>query len=658
MRDWSGMKFLFFGLQLRNLRRDLITFVVASAAVLYVVPFAQAQSSNAALNGLLADIRAQGGTVEIGSVENGKGPGDVRLTDLKISFVRDKQARGLEINFAKLDLSGARSEEFRIVFDQARGERARIESEAGKLSVSRFSIEKMSVPKSGALAKSGERPFQSFIESMTQIVKTEFKAVSAEDVKWEHPFNASATITLGAFSATDAKGGTISHFTLTQPKRFEEGGEKSSGANTVTIERLNPAQLVEILKSQGPIDPLNATRPWKALADNIAIHGYLQTEKTARTEIEDMQFSGLRLRRFAIDPAAFFDLAATTPTYFSEHPEQARKFGQAFMDVVKLDRAKLSHLSGTDGLDPVPRRFGVGSIEVVDLDPLSAQAITLMDIEDHRGESGLKIGRVALSRLELVDSGETPPNGGVPVKVPVFGGIAIEDVKFVQPGALIELHAFNWDAPSHLGIFPTKLKATISGLNIPVGLTPDPAIRADLVSSGVTSLPIDADLSANFDEVREQVDLDRFSLSVGSLGQIELKGAMTGFPRTGLDSVASLKVAAFAASLKGVRLKYTDAGLAGHVVNAIAAANKQPPEQIRKALTANMPVILGAIPDASARNTLIFAMIGFLNDPQIIEFSTLAQESVPVAALATALREAPATIPVLFKLNATASRKH
>jgi hypothetical protein len=71
-----------------------------------------------------------------------------------------------------------------------------------------------------------------------------------------------------------------------------------------------------------------------------------------------------------------------------------------------------------------------------------------------------------------------------------------------------------------------------------------------------------------------------------------------------------------------------------------------------------MPTLLGSVPDASTRNTLIFALIGFLSDPQIIEFSTLAQNPVPLAAVATALREAPATIPVLLKLNATATRKH
>jgi len=654
------MKFFSFVLQRRKPRLLAIWFMVAFTTILPVESLTQAQTLNSAINNLFGDIRAQGGTVEIGTLENGKGQGDVRLTDLKISFPRDKQARGLQINFAKLDLTGVRSDESRIVIDQARGERARIESDAGKVVISRFSIEKMSVPKSTSGKKAGERPFQSFVESLTQIVKTEFKEISIDDVQWELSSNPPATLTLARFSASNSTGGSIARVALTQLKRVEQGAEKSTGAEAITIEGLNPAQLIDILKSQGqsPTDPSNENREWKALANAVTIQSYFQTEKTARTEIAEIQLSGLRLRRFAIDPAAFFDLASTTPAYLSEHPEEARKFGQALMDVVKLDRAKLSKLSGTDGQVPVPRRFGVESIAVEDLDPLNAQSITLLNIEDHRGESGLAIRRVALSRLELLNSVENAPTGGAPVKIPVFGGVVIEDLKFVQPGALIELNSLIWDAPTHSGIFPTKLTVTIAGLNLPVGLVPDPAIRADLVSSGVTTLPMDADLSANFDDVREQLDLDHFSLNVGNLARIDLRGSMTGLSKAGFDNVESLKSAMFAASIKGVKLKYTDAGLAGHVINAIAAANKQPPEQIRKALTANMPTFLGSVPDASTRNTLIFALIGFLSDPQIIEFSTLAQDPVPVAAVATALREAPATIPVLLKLNATATRKH
>ena len=385
------MKFFSFGLQRLTPRLLAISFMVAFTTIFPVKSLTQAQTLNSAISNLFGDIRAQGGTVEIGTLENGKGQGDIRLTDLKISFPRDKQARGLQINFAKLDLAGVRSDESRIVIDQARGERARNRKRCRKSGHQPFSIEKMSVPKSTSGKKAGERPFQSFVESLTQIVKTEFKEISIDDVQWELSSNPPATLTLARFSASNSSGGSIARVALTQLKRLEQSAEKSTGAEAITIEGLNPAQLVDILKSQGQ-SPTNENREWKALANAVTIQSYFQTEKTARTEIAEIQLSGLRLRHFAIDPAAFFDLASTTPTYLSEHPEEARKFGQALMDVVKLDRAKLSKLSGTDGQVPVPRRFGIESIAVEDLDPLNAQSITLLDIEDHRGESGLGIG--------------------------------------------------------------------------------------------------------------------------------------------------------------------------------------------------------------------------------------------------------------------------
>ena len=86
-------------------------------------------------------------------------------------------------------------------------------------------------------------------------------------------------------------------------------------------------------------------------------------------------------------------------------------------------------------------------------------------------------------------------------------------------------------------------------------------------------------------------------------------------------------------------------------------ANKSTPEQMRRALTANMPVILGAIPQPSVRNDFIFAVVGFLNDPQTLDIVSTTQTPVPVGTLAEALNKAPASIPGLLGLNAKLIRK-
>jgi hypothetical protein len=281
----------------------------------------------------------------------------------------------------------------------------------------------------------------------------------------------------------------------------------------------------------------------------------------------------------------------------------------------------------------------------------------ISDIQDYRGDNGVQIGRVTLSKLELVSVGVQPANGAVPGKAPVFGGIAVEAAKLAQPGGAVELQSFNWTATDRVGMFPTKLTATIAGLTLPSSIVPDPGLRDSLTKAGVTTLPVEVDLAANWDGVREQVDLDHMNLSIGNIGRIELKGTLTGMPKAALESAESLQTAALGGGLKGLRIKYTDAGLLNHLINVFATTNKQSPEQIRKALTANMPVILGSIPDATARNGLIFALISFLNDPQSLEFSSLALTPVPVPALLTAYREAPSAIPGLLKLNSTATHK-
>lgn len=610
------------------------------------------QTLDSAVNSLLADLRAQGAEVGVGSASPGAHAGDVRLGNLTIVFPHEKNQGGVELNIAKLDLSGVRLDAMRIAIDQAQGEGLRLTFDGGKTSIARLTLSRLSLPRSVATGK-GDHPFQSLVGALKQASMTEFQDVTLDDVRVEHPFGSAATISASRIGANDFKNGEIARIVISQPRRSEDSSDRVVAAAEIAIETLSPMRLVESLGS-GPPD---AARDWKSLADAVNIKDFVQTEKPARTAIEQIQLSGLLLRRFAGDPSKLFNLAASSPVYFKDHPDEARQFGEALMDVVKLDQFKATKLTGTDGKEQDPRQFSIESVVVEDLDPLRANAITLDNIQDHRGAIGISVGGASFTKLELVNTGGETVNGAAPAKAPFLGGVSIYDVKSVQPVGAIELRAFDWSASERVGIVPTRLDATISGLSFPPALVPDPGLRESLIKSEVKTLVLDAAVSGNWDEVREQINLDHASLGISNLGKIEMSGTFLGIPKSALESAGKLQAAASAGSVQGLRLKFTDAGLANRLIDVIAAANKQPPEQIRKALTANMPTILGAIADAPARNSLIFALVGFVNEPQTLEMESLAQAPVPVVALVAALRASPSALPGLLKLNAKATHK-
>ena len=149
--------------------------------------------------------------------------------------------------------------------------------------------------------------------------------------------------------------------------------------------------------------------------------------------------------------------------------------------------------------------------------------------------------------------------------------------------------------------------------------------------------------------------LDHASLGISDLGEIEIAGTFVGAQKTAFQSPQTLQAAIWAGSLTDLRFKFTDAGLSNRLVSVIAQTHNRTPEQVREAFTTNMPALLAAIPRRSARDSLIFALAGHLNDPQTLELTSLARTPVPVAALASALRTSPSALPGLLKLDARAT---
>jgi len=636
-------------------QRGRLPLIASVVVCVFMTPaMIAAQTRNSAIDAIVADVSSIGGTVEIGATEPGSGPDDIRLSNLKIAFPSDKAGVGVVVAFTKLELSGFRLAGAKFELDHAKSERVTVASDAGAVSLTNVALDKFSAPRSRTNA-SGSRAY-ALLDVLKQIAEIEFKQISANGLKWESPLHDGVAVAIEQIALSEARNGEIGRVALFQPKRLQGGGEKRFGADSITIDGLAVARLLEIWNPGVPTSNLQAnnSREWKTLAQDTTIDNFQQVENAARTDVAQIQFSGLRVRRIDPDALRSFDLAMATPTYLGEHPDQARKLAEAFADAVKLDHVTAVKLSGADGQSPVPRRFGIARIELVDLDPLRAGSISLNEIENVGGGAGLSVGRVNITDLRLVVSG--PAAGDPQPKVPIVGGAEIENVKFVQPGALVELGAFKWDAPNYRGVVPTHLQATVSGLKLPVAMTPDPAIRESLIASGVTSLSVEADVSMTLDELNEQASVEHFGLGVEKLGQIDMSGTMVDLPSTAFDGMGSLRAAAFAAAVKSLKFRFRDSGLVGHSIDAISRANKQPADQIRKALTTNMPMILGAIPDASTRNNLVFALVGFINDPRGIELTSLTQSPVPVAALDKAVREAPATIPALLKINATLVR--
>jgi hypothetical protein len=133
---------------------------------------------------------------------------------------------------------------------------------------------------------------------------------------------------------------------------------------------------------------------------------------------------------------------------------------------------------------------------------------------------------------------------------------------------------------------------------------------------------------------------------------VDIEASLSGVGKDAFERPHDLGQSFLAASLQRLRVRFADTGLVGRLLNAYALANKTSPEQVRKILSANMPVVLGPIAQPQIRNDLIFAFVGFLNDPQILELTSTMQSSMVIGQLVEAMKSAPATVPGLLALTA------
>jgi hypothetical protein len=630
------------------------------AAISAMILFAAASGGKAfaqevrdtAVAGWIADLRANGADVTTSAVEVDRVTKAVVLRGVKIVFPHDPAAAGATLAIGRLDIQGAGTDPALVAAERLKAQDLSFGFGATRVTAKAVALDGVSVPKLALKPGDPSRPFQSLLLFFKDALRSRIAALSVESVAWIQGENGGSKGSIGQADAKNVADGRIAQLALTDITWADGGDTQTTRVGRVVFETLAPSTFVYVIGAGGNGDPNN----WQALADKITIAAIDHRGKDQHMEIAQADVEGVRLRQFPFDPTPFFELAASNPGYFHEHPEETQKFTAALLETAKVDSIAIHTVSADDGSPTPLRRTAIGSIEIANLDPLSAERITLVDIQDQRGDAGLRLGRLNIGKLELAPVAATE-GAPAPRRIPYVGSLSADNLNLVRAGLQVELQKLQVDAPDHIGLIPTRLSAKVEGLRIPSEQFPDPAGRATLSDLGIKTLAVDLDLNSNWDEGRQQFDLDPMILSAENLGRFELSGSLVNIPRVLFEHPERFGDIVPAGELKRLRLRYVDGGLVPKLMDRIATANKQTTAQLRGALTANMPTILGGIADSSIRNNLAFALVGFLNDPQSLDIMATMQDPVSLAKVQAAIREAPATVPSVLGLRATANQK-
>lgn len=646
---------------LRRFRRKLTRLSLAVGLGLAAAGPLWAQTPDAAVNGWIAGLKAQGLDVVLGAADADRAAKSVTLRNVKIS------SGGVAIAFGRLSLAMGDADGDQWSLRHVEGEDLALSGGALNFKAKTFQGDGLAIARVALELKDPARPAASLIALARDALKSSSGPLALGGVELSPSGGAGWSLTASRASLDSVRRGALAGLKLADVKWLGAPGGEPLTMKTVAFGAISLGLAVDLLD---PRSALNASpsRDWASLVDQIAIDGLASSSGDSKTGVDHIDVAGVKLRKLNLDLARLFGALAADPAYFQAHPDEARQLSTALAESVAVDSLAARQADIQAGAAAQNRHLTLGQIAIHALDPDAIGEIDVSKLNIAQNGATTTLDQLTLTKLEMVANTPTPaapaPTDtlGAPQiagRTPYLGAGSAQGLQLKQAdGATISVASASFSAPSRVRTTPTRIVLNLTGVKFPSALLPATGLLEMVRDVSPETLSLDADLAGGFDESGSRFAIDRLTLDAPQLTKIEFSLSLVDTP-AGFDNYPTGLIDKLAAgSLDRARFRMTDDGLAARVLAKFAEANKMDPDQLKRSLSANLPIMLGSIPDASARNSLIFALVGFLNDPQIVEFNTGVATPLPMAKIFDALKTSPALLPGLVRLNARYSKKN
>lgn len=161
-------------------------------------------------------------------------------------------------------------------------------------------------------------------------------------------------------------------------------------------------------------------------------------------------------------------------------------------------------------------------------------------------------------------------------------GMDIPDVD--DPGERIQasVGAMDLTLSEYQNGIPAQVALSVSD----VAVTVPRESRAELAALGIDEVDLDYDVALYWDEATQDIIVERFALSSGKMGSVQLSGTLGNASAELFSEDPAKAVRAFdALTLKDVQIDIVDDGLSGVIIALAAKEQGQPPEAFRAVLS-------------------------------------------------------------------------
>ena len=295
------------------------------------------------------------------------------------------------------------------------------------------------------------------------------------------------------------------------------------------------------------------------------------------------------------------------------------------------------------------------------------------------GQGSIKIGRLAFGGMTFPDAellrsavrsaGAPNQDGSLDLDptglVPKLGFVEASGIE-VQSSDIphLALDKLRVDLSDYVGFIPTRLDASLSGLDMPVSAM-DPQSRETFARLGYDHISLDYRLRYAWEKAREQLAVNDLHLRAADIGAITGSAVIGGVTRALLEHPDNPD-GALRLSLVSGKLTFSDESIVGKGLGLIAEKMKAPPDKFRQQFAdalpfllsvsaLNNPALMTILRQSGLMRQLTPAVKTFVAEP-FGSLTVTMKPAAPVdfAAIGEAADKAPETLIGLLNLSVTA----
>jgi len=265
------------------------------------------------------------------------------------------------------------------------------------------------------------------------------------------------------------------------------------------------------------------------------------------------------------------------------------------------------------------------------------------------GAFGCSIARIDLKTFDVRDLSERVL-GGAPFEMAMLDKVRIDGFAMdrldcsLPDGEAFAMERLSLGDLRFAGGALSSGRFSLAGLKVPLEtLEVDPG--NSLLALDLEAITVSAGLAFQLDPATLRLEVSDVSVAIAELGRVELAASLD-------DVVPGLEGAGLAKLVRG-RIDYTDASLAGRMLEKVAAQHGVDVDTVRQGLIDDAPQQLAAM---GLPAELAGAVVAFLRDPRSLHIELAPPAPVALSVLEGADQVDPADLYDLLGISVTANR--